>query len=173
MSETRHPAGDLSEQERMDYLAVVAYMAWADKITDRAELIRLSELCATLGIVGEGVRSVVAAASAPDRAQVRQALRRFRGDSLRVALLTDLIAVTYADGRVPTGEVRTLTWISAQLNVSIEEILLIGRYVEGVVQAKPEATLTRILAAKIAALPGPVPSGALVADLVARLRERR
>ena len=170
MTDTRHPACDLPEQERIDYLLAVASIVWPARVADPAELSKLGELCATLGVTGERARGVLAAASAPDRERGGGLLARFRKDALRVALLTDVIALTFALARVATGEATAIAWLARELDLTTAQIVLIGRYVEGVVQGHSGETLTAKLAGKLATLPGPVPHPLVVADLAARRR---
>ena len=48
VSNSQHPALDVSEEERIDYLIAVAFMAAADKRTSDDELARLRDMCGAL-----------------------------------------------------------------------------------------------------------------------------
>ena len=170
MDAPRHPACDIPEQDRIDYLMAVASIAWADGVTDRVELMKLSEMCAALGVTGEGAGRVAAAASVPDRAMVERILRRFRKDPLRVALLSDVVLITFADGRVATGEAEHVGQVARELDLDIAQAILIGRYVEAAIQGRADDALSRELAQKLASLP--VPHHSVVRDLFDRLRKR-
>jgi len=159
--------------ERIDYLTAVASIAFADGTTDREELARINEMCAELGVTGEGAERVTAAASAPDRAQVEGILGRFAKTKLRVTMLIDAMVVAYADGRVDTGEAAEIARYAKVLGFTSEEVVRVGRYVEESLGGPQGGeALADDLAAKLADLAADVPSQGVVRGLFDRIRKR-
>jgi uncharacterized tellurite resistance protein B-like protein len=166
----RHPALDLPEAERVDYLCVVASVACADKTVDPTELDKLRGLCAALEVGGEGAERVVAAASAPDPARIARILKRMSRGSHRFALLTDVTVMAFADGRVASGEAEEIARFARVLQLSTGHAVLIGRYVENTLRAEPGDKLSQDLADQLASLPAGVPNDGVVRALFARFR---
>lgn len=149
-------ADDVPEADRADYLLVVASLVAADDTIDDAELAPLEALCRELQVSDEVRAKVLASARDPDAAAVDAALQRLARDGgLGVALLTDAIAIVFADGRVAPGESEALRRIGRALHVGVGQLAMIGRYVESVVLGKPEG-MSRELADGIAREPGAV-----------------
>lgn len=126
----RHPALDLDEAERTDYLTVVASMAYADLDASPEELERLRALCADLEITGEPCERVVAGASAPPTVEVDRIVAELAPE-LRHALLVDTIDIAYADRTVDAAEIAAIERIADRLQVPRAQLVLIRRYVEG------------------------------------------
>jgi len=168
----RHPALDAPEQDRIDYLIAVGSIAFADGATDRAELMKLSEMCAALGLAGEGAQRVAAAASVPNRVEVERILDRFRKSDLRVALLSDVLLISYADDRVSTGEATEIARFAKALDLTIAQAILIGRHVEASVQGHGAEALSHELAQKLAKLAASLPHHSVVRALFDRFRGR-
>jgi len=167
-----HPAAGAPEQDRLDYLTAVASIAWADRVLDPSESAKLEELRAMLGVPAEATERFAAATGAPDPEQISRIVARFRKDVLRVALLTDVLLMTFADGHVAAGEAEQIARFAGVLGLDTAQAVLIGRYVECVVQGQAEDALSRDLAGKLAALPGPVPPQSVIGSLAVRLRGR-
>jgi uncharacterized tellurite resistance protein B-like protein len=126
----RHPALDLGEAERADYLTVVASISYADLDASPEELERLRALCADLEITGEPCDRVVASASAPAAVEVDRVVTDLAPE-LRHALLVDTIDIAYADRTVAAEEVAAIERIAERLKVPRAQLVLIHRYVEG------------------------------------------
>ena len=171
MTQTPHPASTLSEQERSDYLVAVAFIALGDRAGDPTARSQLEAMGATLGISEDAARRAVDAAVSSDRAHASRVLANLRQSELRVALLTDVIVLAFADAQVATAEAASIAWLARQMNMTTADVVLIGRYVEGVVQGHSEEPLAKKLAEKLAALPGSVPHHSVVSGLLARLRK--
>ena len=170
MSDPQHPALEASIEDRIDYLVAVASIAFADGTTDRSELLKISELCAELGVTGDGAQRVASAASVPYREQIEHILGRFRQSGLRVTLLIDAMVVAYADDKVDTGEVAEIARFAKALDLDTAQAVLIGRYVEETIAGHGAETLSRELASKLAELAAKVPSQGAVRGLFNRLR---
>jgi hypothetical protein len=152
MNETCHPICNFTEQERRDYLAAVAAIARMDCFVEPSALGHLEEMCATLGIAGMPAADTWPADPA-DRLRASRVLEQIRRNPLRVALLSDVIALVFADARVDAAEAASIAWLAGELHVTTAEVVLIGRYVEGVVQGRADETLSRKLADMLAAAP--------------------
>jgi len=172
MIELLHPAFEEPIEDRIDYLIAVASVAFADGATDRSELLKISELCAELGVTGDGAQRVTTAASVPDRAQVEGILARFRQSKLRVTLLIDAMVVVYADDRVDKGEAAEIARFAKALGFSTADAVLVGRYVEESVRGQGGEALSRDLAGKLSELAAEIPPQGVVRNLFDRLRRR-
>jgi uncharacterized tellurite resistance protein B-like protein len=170
MSEPQHPALEASVEDRIDYLIAVASMAFADGTTDKSELIKVSELCAELGVSGDGAQRVSAAASVPNRDQVERILGRFRQSHLRVTLLIDALVIAYADEHVDKGEVAEIARFAHALDLDTAQAVLIGRYVEETIRGQGSDTLSHELADQLSHLTAKVPPQGVVRSLFNRLR---
>jgi uncharacterized tellurite resistance protein B-like protein len=126
----RHPALDMSEPERADYLTVVASMAYADLDTSAEELERLGNLCDDLELAGEPRERVLASAAAPTQVDVDRIVAALAPE-LRHALLVDTIDLAYADRTIEASEVAAIERIADRIGVPRGQLALIHRYVKG------------------------------------------
>ena len=168
----RHPAIDLPEEDRIDYLTAVASIAWADRFTHEAEVLRLREMCAALALAGPAVERVVGAAYPPAPDSLARILAACRKRGLQYALLTDATVIAFADGRVDSGEAGEIARFARELGLTTALAVLVGRYVEEVVHHSPTDALSKDLAGQLAALGAPVPQQGVVRGLFGRLRHR-
>ncbi|MCA9675492.1 MAG: TerB family tellurite resistance protein [Kofleriaceae bacterium] len=150
-----HVALGLSDADRVDYLKVVASVAFADQETDEAELGNLRAMCEALGLSDAGRDQVLAAAAGADAAATDAIVTRLKADvALRVPLLTDVITVAFADGKVAPAESRDISRLGRALDIESGQIGLIARYVEAIVMGADrdqEHALSRELGAGVAA----------------------
>jgi uncharacterized tellurite resistance protein B-like protein len=125
---------DVSGPERVDYATVVASLVGADRDVTDAELAPIDELCRELNLAEDERAAVLAGARSPDAARVDAAVARLqRNVALRVHLLTDAIAVVFADGAVAPGESEAIERLAHALEIPRAQIGLIARYVESVI----------------------------------------
>lgn len=125
----QHPALAVDEPERVDYLSVVASMAYADHHADDSELARVSELCAHLEISESGTAKVLEAARDPDRAALDEILDRLESSTLRFALIVDAVDVAYADEKIDPQETVEIESLADRLGISHAQVAMIHRYV--------------------------------------------
>jgi uncharacterized tellurite resistance protein B-like protein len=125
----QHPALDVAEPERVDYLTVVASMAYADHHADDSELARVTEMCEHLEISAEGIEKVLAAARDPDRIALDGIIDRLKTSALRFALLVDAIDVAYADEKIDPQETAEIESLADRLGVNHAQVAMIHRYV--------------------------------------------
>jgi uncharacterized tellurite resistance protein B-like protein len=164
----RHPALEIAEPERLDYLIVVASMAYADRVIDDAELLRVGQMCEHLGLSQSSTERVLAAIGAPDRVAVASILDRLRASALRFALLADAIDVAWADDRLDRQESAEIAAVAERLGVTSGQLAMIQRYVG---DRRQVATVdgTRELAAGLSATGIPVAALAVASAVDAPL----
>jgi uncharacterized tellurite resistance protein B-like protein len=166
MDETTHPARSLPDKQRIDYLLVVAAIAYADRQIAEAERENLRDLSAALGLSNMDADRVVATMVAPHPSQLARVFDSFKRGDLRYTLLTDATVLAFADGQVESGEAETIARFAQALDIDTAQAVMIGRYVEEVVQGKRTESLSDELAQKL----GQIPSQGVVGRLFARLR---
>lgn len=127
--DSRHPALDAEQRDRVDYLCVVASMAFADNQVDDAELACVRDLCGQLQLSDADTSRVVDAARAPDRVAIDAILGRLRQSSLRFALMVDAIEVAFADEQLVPAEALEIVALSERLGLTDPQVRLIERYV--------------------------------------------
>lgn len=125
----RHPALDLDEAERVDYLSVVASMAFADADADERELGRVRDMCKDLELSPEGVDRVISAATNDHDETIDAALDRLSSSDLRYALLIDALDIAYADDEVVESEAAELEALAQRLGISHVQLAQLRRYV--------------------------------------------
>jgi uncharacterized tellurite resistance protein B-like protein len=125
----RHPALDLEESERVDYLSVVASMAFADADADDRELERVRDMCKDLELSSESTEKVIAAATSSHDDSIDEALDRLTCSDLRYALLIDAIDIAYADDEVVESEAAELEALAERLGISHAQLVQLRRYV--------------------------------------------
>jgi hypothetical protein len=131
-----HPALELSEPRRVEYLSVVASLVLADGEVHRLEMDTLHALCRGLRLSQDAEAAVLEAVRPVERGALEARLDRIRGDAaLRYALMTDAIVLVMVDGRVAVPEAQEIAAIGQALHIPTPQIVLIGRYVESVVLA--------------------------------------
>jgi hypothetical protein len=119
---------EADEDERIDYLSVVAAMAYAEHGCGDQELEQLRELCAAFEVSEFGAEVVVAAAQGPDQIRIDEIMGRLRESELRYALITDALFLAVADaGAAEAGEIEAL---AKALDVNPAQTQLIRKYVE-------------------------------------------
>ena len=116
-----HPALAVPLSERVDYLTVIASMAGADVVLDQSELEKLQELCRALEIPEEQAEKIVETARRPTHTIARH-IESLRSSDLRLSLLTDCLAIAYADGEYAKGEKEEIMALAAQLGVTGEQV---------------------------------------------------
>ena len=136
MNDQKHPLTAYPEDEKIDYLSLVASIAAADgKITDD-EISTLREFCDTIGIGEAGTGLIIAALEDPSMVDVQAILERLSHTDLKFTLLTDMLFMAHADGIVSPGEEEEISKIAAKLQIAKEQISAIERYVNAVLTAQ-------------------------------------
>jgi uncharacterized tellurite resistance protein B-like protein len=134
MAGAKHPASFLSEDERMDYLVAVASVSSADGEIDESELARVRALCDVLDLDEHARKRVMIAAEKPDGKTVERALAALAGrPAMSMSLLTDAIVVAFADDKLTGSEASELKRMAHRLDVTVEDAMLVAKYVESLV----------------------------------------
>lgn len=121
MSNQPHEALSVPLPERIDYLTVIASMVGADVVLDPAEIEQLKALCRALEVPDPDAQKILETAQLPTRSVVRH-VENLRQSDLRFALLTDCIALAYADGDYAKGERKEIMDLAAELGVTGDQV---------------------------------------------------
>ena len=130
MSEEKHPALELTEAERVDYLTVVASMAAADGHVDDVEISRLRESCKALKLDAAGIGTVIAAAEQPDETRLDEILERLKGAKTRFTLITDVLFMAHADDDYDSAERVKVLRLAEAVGVTADQVVALEKYVE-------------------------------------------
>ena len=156
-----HPARRLPEADRLEYLAIVASVAYSDRVIYESEADRILDIGRDLGLGDAAVRAFVEDIG-PDVQRSHEVAARFRDDKdLATRLLTDVILVAFADGMVQSSEAVEVAQFAKALGISTGQATMLGRYVESVLLASEDADvgeLSRSLAVGMTTVP-PNPYG--------------
>lgn len=136
MSTQKHPLAGYPEDEKVDYLSLVASIAAADENVTDDEVTILREFCTTIGIHEIGIGMIIAAAGDPSVIDIQAIIPRLSQTDLKFTLLTDMFFMAYADGIVSPEEEKEINKIAAKLQISRDQLAAIDRYVDAVVSAQ-------------------------------------
>jgi uncharacterized tellurite resistance protein B-like protein len=128
MSPSPHQALELTLDERVDYLAVVASIAAADARLQNSEKAKLRELGRSLDLPEDRMREVLDVAERPT-GSVERRLDRLKDSDLRFALLTDCIFLAHADNDFGDDEKEEIGRLGTALGVSGEQLAALVEYV--------------------------------------------
>lgn len=133
-----HLAAALPERRRIDYLAAVAAMAYADCDVAEVELVVLRRLAGELGLERAAFARVEEAIRRPVPERVDAVLKSFSRDPCKYALLADAMLVALADRRVTVEEFQEADRFARRLGVPMTKVVLIARYVQRVLSTDRE-----------------------------------
>jgi uncharacterized tellurite resistance protein B-like protein len=128
MSEAPHEALQLTLDERVDYLAVVASIAAVDVKLQNSEKAKLRELGRALELPEDRMREVLDVAERP-AGSVDDRVARLRSSDLRFTLLTDCICLAHADADFGEEEQAEIARIATALGVSGTQLAAMVEYV--------------------------------------------
>lgn len=178
MTAQQHPLADYPEDERIDYLSLIAVIAATDGQLDDAEITQLRNFCATIGIGEIGIGMVIAALENAAAVALPPLLTRLAQTALKYTLLTDLFCMAYADGIVSPAETAEIKKIAALLAVSPAQLAALTQYVD-IIQTARQTPPTacdwqergREIGAALAAVNVPVEAVVLSGALCCRAEE--
>lgn len=136
MKKNKHPLNEYPENEKVDYLSVIASIAAADGHVSDEEVSHLREFCKMIGISATGIGKVIAAAEDVSNVNIRQVISQLSESDLRFTLVTEMFYLAYADGILKPSEKKEIRKIAKKLNIKDEQTEAIQRYVEAVIKAK-------------------------------------
>lgn len=130
MNNAQHPLSGYPEEEIIDYLSVVAFIASADNDVTDAEVSKLRELCKAVGLGGIGIGKVIAAAEDPTSVNIEEIISRLSESKLKFTLLTDMFFMAFADNIFAPSEEEEIKKVAAKLNINEEQLAAIQKYVK-------------------------------------------
>lgn len=136
MSAYKHPLANYPEDERVDYLCLVASIASADGEVTDDEITQLHEFCTGIEIGEFGIGMIINAVEDPSVVDIQAIITRLSQTDLKFTLLTDMFFMAYADGIVSPGEEGEICKIAAKLQITRNQIAAIDRYVNAVISAQ-------------------------------------
>jgi uncharacterized tellurite resistance protein B-like protein len=116
-----HEALSVPLAERVDYLMIIASMAGADVVLKAEEIDKLRQLCGELQIPEKDTTRVLAAAHSPT-AKVERHLEALVASPLRFTLLSDCLALAYADGDYSKGERKEIHALARALRIDDAQV---------------------------------------------------
>ncbi len=136
MDISKHPLLDFPEDEKVDYLSIVASIAAADGRVSDDEITQMRQYCETIEIGGIGIGMILNAVEDPSVIDVPVVLERLSHTELKFTLLSDMLFMAYADGVVSPGEREEIEKIAVALGISRDQIAAIDRYIKNVLSAQ-------------------------------------
>jgi len=106
---------------RIDYLMIIASMAGADVVLAAEETDKLRQLCRELELPDADAARVLTAAHSPT-AKVERHLEALTASPLRFTLLSDCLALAYADGEYSKGERKEIHALARALQIDDAQV---------------------------------------------------
>ncbi len=163
--DTRHPALDIDEPERVDYLCVVASMVFADHEVDDREIERVTEMCRHLALGDDSSKRVLETARGKHSDALDDILDRLAGSDLRYALMVDAIDIALADNKLVAEEIAEIDGLAERLGISSSQVALIRRYVAAQRNFSGDTSVNKDVAAGLAGAGIPLATLALAKTL--------
>ena len=130
---TEHPATKLPQNDRIEYLNVIASMALVDGKAAEPELAKLQRLGQTLGLP-KAITATELASLRKGRIAgpvTREGVLRFREhNEVRESLMMDSIVIAFSDGQLVPTESKQLTSLAVALGYQPDEVVAMARWVE-------------------------------------------
>jgi len=135
MSQKKHPLEKATEQEKVQFLSIVAVIAKADKKVTDDEIAHLRKACKELGLSADGIGRVIAAAEEPEIVPVKAYIEGLRKSELRFTLVTDMLYLAHADSIYSDTEKKEILSIAKQMGVNSDQVEAMEKYVKAVLKA--------------------------------------
>jgi uncharacterized tellurite resistance protein B-like protein len=133
--ESEHPLKKYSEKEKIAYLSIVATLVLADNNIADEEISNIRSLCKDIELSDEGIAKIISVTENPDTAPINEFIDVMRSSDLKYTLLCDMYFLAYADNKVELYELKHINDIGYKLNLSREQIYVIKRYVDAMMEA--------------------------------------
>ena len=136
MSETKHLLTSYSQGDKVAYLSIVASIASADHNVSDEEIAHLRKLCKSVEISSKGLGTVISAAEHPSKVNVVKYIKDLSSSDLRFSLMTDIIALAFADDEFTSEEETKITAMAKTLKIKPDQLAAIKKYIEAVRSAQ-------------------------------------
>ncbi|HEX4339721.1 MAG TPA: TerB family tellurite resistance protein [Polyangiaceae bacterium] len=116
-----HDAHDIPLAERVDYLTIIASMAGADVSLTPEEMDNLRGLCRALELPAKETQQILDTAHRPTK-MVERHLDALKASPLRFTLISDCLALAYADGEYATSERAEIASLARALEIEDQQL---------------------------------------------------
>lgn len=140
MNEQQHPLIRFPEDQKIDYLCLVASLASADGTVSNDEITIIRQFCESIAISMPGIGVIMSTVEDPSVLDVQATLRRLAHTELKFTLLADLLCMAYADGVVSPAEREEINDIGVALEIIPEHIAAIDKYLQEIFSRPPSQT---------------------------------
>ena len=142
MKEASHTLIDFSDDEKIEYLCVVASIAIADGDVSNEEISKLREICKQVKLSASGMGKVLSFAENPSSDEVHDILTKLSDSQLKFTLITDMIFLAFADTKFSEHEKVEIKRVAKELRISQEQVDSIEAYVKAVLKAQQSGKAT-------------------------------
>ncbi len=137
----KHPLTEYPENERIDYLCLVASIASADGNVSDEEITQLRKFCTAVEIDEFGIGTIINAVEDQTVIDIPAIVRRLTHTELKFTLVTDMFFMAQADGIISSGEQHEIYTIAEELKITQDQLAAIDSYVKAVISARhPKAS---------------------------------
>ena len=119
-----------NEDIRTSYLVVVATAATADRQNTPEEIAFVEQMALAANLSEENRALVTSAVQNASQIDVASHIAKFKDNDLKFSLVTDLLNLSYSDGKLSDSEVAEIHKVTAALGVSNEQFDALKQYVE-------------------------------------------
>jgi len=136
MNKKNHPLYYYSEEEKVDYLMIIASVSSADGEVSDEEILKLREICKSVELSSKSIGNVIAAAEGLSDSELTEILDRLKKSDLKFTLLSDMIFLAYVDDDYDEYENQYIEGIAKQLKIKKDQLEAIKKYVNAVRKAQ-------------------------------------
>lgn len=136
MKQEQHPLYEYPENEKIDYLTLIATLASADGNVSDEEISFLRQLCKNLKLSSKGVGVVLSVAEDPEEVDVEHTINRLSQTKLRFTLITDMLFLAKKDQDYRSEEKRMIQSIAKKLNIEEDQLLTLEKYVDAIIRSQ-------------------------------------
>ncbi len=119
-----------NEDIRTSYLIVVASAATADRNNSQEEVAFVEQMALAANLSDDNRALITKAVQETGSADVSAHIAKFKDNELKFSLVTDLLNLSYADGKLTDSEVAEIQKINSALGISAEQFDALKQYVE-------------------------------------------
>lgn len=130
MKDYQHPLATYPEDQKIDYLCLIASIASADGTVSNDEITTIRQFCQSIAISDLGIGVIMSTIEEPSMLDAQTTLTRLARTDLKFTLLADLLCMAYADGLVSPAEKEEISNIAAKLEITPPQITAIADYLQ-------------------------------------------